>query len=241
MRPLRPLLALSLAALGAVAFAAEPRPPPRGHRLPVDPALDGGVALSPGARYLESLPPSAREALLKDGQVILDTKTSGSGPSLVKAAVRFARSRADTYALISQPAEQHTFLPHVEVSRPVGERTELGEREDFEVAFLFVFKYRTQHWFYPEEDRVEWNLDPTGGDGLEAQLGYWQLYELDENTTLAEYGTHIVARGALLNFFRSLGERGAIGEALGAFRKHIDTSPRVATRPATEASPATAP
>jgi hypothetical protein len=234
MAPLRTALALSVAALCSTALAEDPRPPPRGHgAVPAAAApTDGGVAASPGARYLESLSPASREALVKDGQVILDTRTTGSGPSLVKAAVRFARSRADTYSLITQPAEQHTFLPHVEVSRAVGERTELGEREDFEVSFLFTFKYRTQHWFYPEEDRVEWNLDPTGGDGLEAQLGYWQLYELDDHTTLAEYGTHIVARGALLNFFRSLGERGAINEALTAFRKHIDTSPKVAGRPA---------
>ncbi len=241
----RPILALCLAALAAPGLAAEPRPPPRGHPVlpPAAAPTDGGAPASPGARYLESLPPAAREALLRNGQVILDTRTSGPGPSLVKAAVRFSRSRADTYALITQPADQHTFLPHVEVSRPFGERTELGEREDFEVSFLFTFKYRTQHWFYPEEDRVEWNLDPTGGDGLEAQLGYWQLYELDEHTTLAEYGTHIVARGAILNFFRSLGERGAIDEALTAFRKHIDGSPKVAGRPAAPepAVPAAAP
>jgi hypothetical protein len=184
------------------------------------------VLPSAGAWYLESLPPAAREALKKDGQVLLDKQTSGSGPSLIKAAVRFARPRAEVWALITQVSQQYTFLPHVEASTLHGERTELGERDDFKVAFLFVFKYRTQHWFYPEENRLEWNLDPTGGDGLEQQLGYWQLYELDDHTTLAEYGTHITARGAILNFFRSLGERGAIDEALTAFRKHIDGAPR---------------
>jgi hypothetical protein len=211
-------------ALVCVNALAEPRPPARGHPAELDTVADGGVTA--GARFVEALPRPAQDALKKDGQVILDQQTASSGPSLVRAVVRFDRPLADVYALVAQPSDQHTYLPHVEVSRLFGERTPEGERDDFVVSFIFSFKYRTQHWFYPEESRVEWNLDPTGGDGLEEQLGFWQLYELDDKTTIGEYGTHIRARGALLNFFRSLGERGAIGDALAAFRRHIDTAKR---------------
>jgi hypothetical protein len=128
------------------------------------------------------------------------------------------------YALIIQPAEQHTFLPRVTQSKPFGVRTADGETEDYVVSFLFTFRYRTQHWFYPEEHRVEWNLDPSGEDSLADQQGFWQLYELDEKTTIAEYGTRLVMRGAFINFLRSLGERGGVSEALVAFRKHVHTA-----------------
>lgn len=198
------------------------RPDPRGQ--PDATAMAPGAG-TPGARYLETLSTPAKEALRRDGHVILDQKTSGGGPSLLKAVVRFDRPKADVYALISQPSTQHAYLPHVEQSKTFGQRSEEGEADDFVVSFIFTFKYRTQHWFYQELDRVEWNLDPAGGDGLVEQLGYWQLYELDDKTTIAEYGTRIVARGAILNFFRSLGERGAIADALTAFRKHINTAP----------------
>jgi hypothetical protein len=213
-------LGVLTAALASAGALSESRPPSRGHPAELD--ADGGVSI--GALYVKGLPPAAQAALWRDGQVVLDQQTSSSGPSLVRAVVRFQRPRSEVFTLITRPSEQHTFLPHVQASTLWGESSPQGERDDFVVAFLFTFKYRTQHWFYPEEHRVEWNLDPTGGDGLEEQLGHWQLYELDERTTIAEYGTHIRARGALLNFFRSVGERGAVRDALVAFRHHIDTA-----------------
>ena len=157
-----PRLSLLAATLTCAAALAEPRPPPRGHAVELPSGLDGG--LSAGRRFLATLPRDAQEAVRKDGQAILDQQTASSGPSLVRAVVRFQRPPSEVFALINQPSEQHAFLPHVEASRLYGERTAEGERDDFVVAFLFTFKYRTQHWFYPEEDRVEWNLDPTGGD-----------------------------------------------------------------------------
>jgi hypothetical protein len=208
-----PFLALALSTAHA-----ETRPPARG-RAVVEASVGTATA---GALYLAALPPSALESLNKEAQVILGKPTSSSGPALVKAAVRFERPKAEVYALLAQPSEQHTFLPNVKQSRTFGERTVEGESNDFVLAFIFTFKFRTQHWFYPEQNRIEWNLDPAGGDGLVEQLGYWQLYELDEKTTIAEYGTHIVARGAIINFFRGLGERGAIADALAAVRHHVD-------------------
>jgi hypothetical protein len=115
-------------------------------------------------------------------------------------------------------------LPHVVESKTVGEHTAEGERNDYLVVLVFEIRYRTQHWFYPEESRVEWSLDPSGANGLVAQEGYWQLYELDSKTTLGEYGTRIVVRGALLEFARSIGERGGVVEALNAFKRHVETA-----------------
>jgi hypothetical protein len=220
--------AVSISLAGLTVAHAQTKPPARGHPVVdvVTPSkvVNEVVVDSPGSRYVATLPQAARDALRKDGQAILDKKTEGSGPSLLKAVVRFDRPKAEAWALITQPSTQHTYLPHVDESKLIGAHSEDGELNDYVVAFLFTFKYRTQHWFYADEARVEWNLDPAGGDGLTEQLGYWQLYELDSKTTIAEYGTHIVARGAFLNFLRSLGEKGAILDALGAFKKHIDTA-----------------
>jgi hypothetical protein len=221
MTPTR--LCALVTALACAAALGEQRPPPRGHPLELAAAADAGVPT--GRRYLEALPRQAREAVLKDGLVILDQPVASAGSTLVQAVVRFDRPRSEVYALLSHPADQHTFVPHIEVSRPYGERTPQGERDDFEVKVLaFSFKYRTQHWFYPEESRVEWSLDRTGGADLDEQLGFWQLYELDERTTLAEFGTHIRATGPVLDLFRSLGERNTVVEMLTAFRRHVDSA-----------------
>lgn len=214
-RPFRGALLLATLA----AFSAHARPPAKGHG-PTLPALDGGG--TEGARYLATLPSAVREALERDGLVLLPQPAGGS--TMVRAVARFRRPRAEVFALVSQPAQQQTYVPHVETSKSLGDRTAEGERIDFVVSYVFSLKYRTQHWFYPEEGRVEWSLDPAGGDGLQEQEGYWQLYELDASTTVAEYGTHVAAKGSGLNFLRGLGERGGVEEALTAVRKHVDAA-----------------
>ena len=197
------------------AFAA--RPPARQHASPE--VIAGVDDLTPGARFLATLPTATREAVRKDGQAVLDNKPGVD--NLVRAVIRFDRPRDEVFAVITRPSAQVNFLPHVTQSKTVGARSEEGEANDMVVSFLFTFRFRTQHWFYPEESRMEWNLDPAGEDGLVEQVGFFQLYALDEHTTIAEYGTRVVARDGFLNFVRGLGERGGVAEALSAIRKHV--------------------
>lgn len=199
------------------------RPPPRG--LP-DPELfvTAGAAdgMTPGARFLATLPPPARELLRKEGRVVLDQKAKDDG--LVRAVIRFERSPEEVFAIITKPSQQSRYLTHVSESKTVGGRTAEGESVDMEVAFLFVnLTYRIQHWFYPEAQRMEWSLDPTGDNGLADQAGFFQLYALDEKTTIAEYGTRVIAKDGFLDFIRGLGERGGVAEALTSLRRHVHT------------------
>lgn len=205
-------------ALGAFAE----RPPARHHAKPE--VMQGEDGLTPGARFLATLPASAREELRKKGQVVLDQAANGKD-NLIRAVVRFERPRDRVFAVITQPARQSEYLPHVTQSKSVG-RSDQGESVDMVVSFLFTFRYRTQHWYYPEESRMEWNLDPSGEKGLKEQVGFWQLYELDEKTTIGEYGTHVASDSDFINFLRGLGERGGIAEALGSMRRfvHVNTS-----------------
>jgi hypothetical protein len=199
-------------------------PPPRDRAPAAFFAEPMGGGDSPGARFIASLPEAARKALAKDQQVVLDQTSKDGGPALIRAVARFGRPKAEVWELITRTSDQHTFLPHVTQSKRVGERTAEGEVNDYVVSFFFTFKYRTQHWFYADQSRLEWNLDPSGEDGLVEQLGYWQLYELDEKTTVGEYGTRLVVRGSFINFLRSLGERGGVRDALTAFRRHVNAA-----------------
>ncbi|MBL8920145.1 MAG: hypothetical protein JNJ54_14865 [Myxococcaceae bacterium] len=215
--------ALLLAAVASSGWAEE-RPPSRDRAPAAFFAEPQGGSTTPGARFIASLPEDARRALAKDLQVVLDQSSKDGGPALIRAVAKFGRPKAEVWELITRTSDQHTFLPHVTQSRRVGERTAEGEVNDYVVAFFFTFKYRTQHWFYPDQSRLEWNLDPSGEDGLVEQLGFWQLYELDEKTTVGEYGTRIVVRGSFINFLRSLGERGGVKDALTAFRRHVNAA-----------------
>lgn len=220
----RPFLLPSLLATVCVAVAtsvAAPRPPSKGQASALlYEGLDGG-ADTPGARYLSTLSETERLALKRDGRVIRDQQNISKGHLV--AVVRFDRSMAEVYAVLSHPSDQASFLPNVTKSKTFGSRTDEAEQVDYEVSVLFTVKFRTQHWYYPEQHRIEWCLDPTGEAGLQEQSGSWQLYKLDELTTVAEYTTRVVVRSSIFNAFRGLGERGGLTESLQATRKHVHT------------------
>jgi uncharacterized protein YndB with AHSA1/START domain len=218
---------ITAATLVVVVTASTPahaeRPPPRGRAAP---ALLAGDVVDPGtagACFLSSLPAERRAEFERHGQVLLEQPGSGSAGT-IRAVLRFDRPRDEVFAILSRPSEQSRYLPNVTQSKTVGARTAEGERTDLVVSVLFTIAFRTQSWFYPEEHRIEWTLDPTGADGLTAQEGFFQLYALDERTTLAEYETRVVARSGLLEFFRSLGAKGGVADALAATRRHVATA-----------------
>jgi hypothetical protein len=195
------------------------QPPARGHALPE--VIAGVDAFTPGERFLRTLTPPTRAELEKSGQVVLASPGGSSRDGLIHAVLRFDRPLDETFAILTQPSTQATWLPHVTQSKTVGEHTTEGEADDLVVSCFFTFRFRVQHWFYAQEHRIEWALDPTGEDGLRDQTGYFQLYALDDKTTIAEYGIRVVAKDGFLNFLRSLGERGGVAEALAATRTHV--------------------
>ena len=205
---------------GMTAFAEQP--PAQGHAPAEFFATPDGIGgPTPGARFLATLPFSARETLRKEGRVVLDHK-KGKTNGLVRAVIRFERPRDEVFGLITQPSQQARYLANVKASKTVGGRTAESELVDMEVAVLFVkMNYRIQHWFYPAEFRMEWELDPSVKCGLSEQTGFFQLYALDEKTTIAEYGARVIAKDGFLDFVRGLGERGGIAEALSALRIHV--------------------
>lgn len=215
MSSLNSVVCAVIAVSSVVAFAE--RPPARQHAKPE--VMEGSDGRTPGARFLSTLPAGTLDELRKKGLVVLDQKANGKD-NLIRAVVRFERPRDQVFSVLTQPAKQFDYLPHVTQSKSVG-RSEQGESVDMVVSFLFTFRYRTEHWFYPEESRMEWNLDPTGAQGLKEQLGFWQLYALDEKTTIGEYGTHVASDSDFINFLRGLGERGGIAEALGSMRRYV--------------------
>lgn len=207
-----PLLFTAL--LAALPAFAE-RPAPKGQ-----PLADLATDPSGGAKYVAQLPETIRKTLEKKGHALLEQQ-SGKDDGVIRAVIVFERPRAEVFAVLTQPALQKSYLPNVKKSELVGARTAQGEVEDIEVSFLFTFKFRTQHWFYPEQHRIEWVLDESAPGSLSAQSGYFQLYALDESTTIAEYGTRVQLKDGFINFLRSLGEKGGVRDALDATRAHV--------------------
>jgi uncharacterized protein YndB with AHSA1/START domain len=217
--------AVGIVCLGVATSYADSRPPSKGQPTPAFfEHFDGGVSETPGARYVKSLSTKDQAALARDGLVVQDQLTASGAPMRLVAAVKFNRPVNEVYALLTRPSEHASFLPNVARSKTFGVRTDEAEQVDYEVAMVFRFKFRTQHWYYPEHRRIEWALDPTGEDGLLEQAGSWQLYELDAATTVAQYTTRMVINGAVFNLVRGIGERGGVVQSLLATKKHVEAS-----------------
>jgi uncharacterized protein YndB with AHSA1/START domain len=204
--------------MSSLAAVAE-RPPPMGH-APREFFVREAGGTTPGARFLATLPNSTRETLRREGRAVLDRRQKDDG--LIRAVIRFEKPIDQVFAVITQPSQQARYLPHVDQSRTVGARSEEGEAVEMVVSVLFAtFRYRVQHWYYPEEHRMEWTLDPRTRKEFAEQVGYFQLYELDDKTTIAEYGTRVVAKDGFVEMIRGLGEKGGIQDALTALRRHV--------------------
>lgn len=217
---------------GLTAFAE--RPPPAG-KAPAEfyATPSGAEGPSPGARFLATLPFEARDKLRKDGKVVLELKRK---QGYVHAVIRLERPIDEAFAIITRPSAQARYMPHVAQSKTVSGRTEEGESIDYVVAVLFVkFPFRLQHWFYPEQQRMEWTLDPTGKNSLEQQSGFLQLYELDAKTTIAELSASVTVKNDFVAFIRSLGQKGEVSDVLAAMRKYVGTANLPHHDPTTEA------
>src|SRR4051794_33294661 len=65
---------------------------------------------TPGAAYLATLPYEMRNKLRKDGRVLLELQRK---KGYVHAVIRLERPIDEAYALITQPARQQQYVPHV--------------------------------------------------------------------------------------------------------------------------------
>jgi hypothetical protein len=211
--------------------ASAQRPPAKGQ-----PAQALHDDPSGGAKYVAALTEPVRRSLERDGYALLLQQSGKNGDGLLRAVIVFQRPRDEVFAVLTQPSQQKHYLPNVKKSEPVMPRIAEGEATDIEVAFLFTFKFRTQHWYYPETHRIEWALDTSKPGSLSGQSGYFQLYALDETTTIAEYGTRVQFKDGFVNFIRGLGERGGVADALVATRKHVHAA-KVESGSAVQASP----
>lgn len=217
------LRSISVALILSALAASAARPPSAG-RAPSEfyATPTAGDGPTPGARFLATLPYEARNKLRKDGRVVLELQRK---KGYVHAVVRLDRPIDEVYELITRPSSQHRYVPHVAQSKSVGGRTEEGESIDYVVkVMLATFNFRVQHWFYPEQHRMEWTLDPTGENELTEQAGFLQLYALDSKTTIAELSARVAVKDKFVSFVRGLGQKAEVQDALTALREYVGTA-----------------
>ncbi len=225
----RTSLCLLATAIATNAFAAElTRPPARGSS-PLASAVAATAApgtTTPGASYLASLTPDVQKKLQAENQALMGEEKAdkGSYGGYIRAVAIFKQSKKRVFELMTDTAAQALYLPHID-SATVEARPPNGELTQFILKFIWKsVKFHVQHWFYPEQSRSEWALDPSAANDIKGQEGYWQLFELGPDLTIGEYGTRIETGIAVPKFIQDIFARADIPKALTAFRKYMDSN-----------------
>jgi hypothetical protein len=191
----------------------------------VDTLRDVG-GFTEGASFLAGLDPALRETLERSGQVV-DGRTdasSGAYGGYIKAYALFRQPKKRTYELLVEPSRQLQYLPMLSLSNQV-ERVENGELTQFQIKVLFTTtNFRVRHWYYPETSRLEWLLDPAFKNDIRAQEGFWQLFALDPQTTVGEYGTRVDTGLAVPASVQDFFARRDIPKALAGTRHFVDSN-----------------
>jgi hypothetical protein len=230
MRNLPVLMSLALAVfllLPSVVVAEKPRPKSKGTGQFASPITEvrGVGEKTEGAAYLATLTAAERKTLQTEGQLLLneDQSTEGSFAGYIKAVAIFNKPKQRVYDLITTPADQILYLPRLSIAETV-ERPKNGELTRFQIKVLFTrTNFRVRHWYYPETSRLEWFLDPEFNNDIKLQEGFWQLYQIDENTTVGEYGTLVDTGLAVPSAIQDFFAKKDIPKALDGMRKWVDT------------------
>jgi len=191
---------------------------------------------SEGDLYLQTLAPEVRETLLRDRVYLIagedpdSPSAEGSGPAAaikgyIRALALFNRPKERTLELMLEPGKLAWFLDDLYDSEAVARDPDLGELTRFTIKFLWIdVSFWVQHWFYPEISRYEWYIDTENfRNGIRDNRGYWQLYALDDERTIGEYGIVVDTGIPIPRSWVERIQRRRIPGAMAQFHRYIDS------------------
>lgn len=163
---------------------------------------------------------------VKSGEVVILDKDQSSGEEakrFIQSAIIFNQPIDVVWKIFRHTEKQEQYLPRL-VSSPLVEDHERWNLNDFFVKFAFVnIKYRVRHNFEPENYYFYWALDPSYKNDLKHLEGYWRLYKVDENHTLARYGTMVIISELIPKSIMEEMTRRDLPESMEAVKKYIDS------------------
>ena len=83
--------------------------------------------------------------------------------------------------------------------------------------------YRVRYQIDFEIGRMSWKLDPDFENSLQALEGFWEFYRLDDERTLARFGTVVEVAPALPAFLQDLITRSKLPGSIEHCRKWVNS------------------
>jgi hypothetical protein len=142
-------------------------------------------------------------AKVKKGEVVMLDKNTSAGAEdqkrFIQAAMIFNQPIDQTWALMKKTELQHRYLPDLENCALVS-RNASGDSVDFHVKLVMNINYRIHHVYDDEHCYLHWGLDPNFKNDMKRVDGYWKLYKIDDQHTLARYGTNVEVTSIIPEF-----------------------------------------
>ena len=88
---------------------------------------------------------------------------------------------------------------------------------------FFDLTYRIRYQIDFDIGLISWKLDPDFENSLQALEGFWELYQLDDQRTLARFGTALEAAPALPAFLQDMVTRSKLPNSIEHCRKWVNS------------------
>jgi len=164
---------------------------------------------------------------VKDGEVVLLDSDESEGDDeqkrFIKAAMIFDQPIDKVWSLFRKTESQHLYLPDLDKCTLV-KRDDKGDLVDFHVKIAFVsIDYRINHHYDDDARHLWWHLDPEYDNDMKRVDGFWRLYKIDDEHTLARYGTNVEVSSLIPDFLMARLTRGNLPANMEACYKYIQS------------------
>ncbi len=131
---------------------------------------------------------------LMTAKILVLEEVQAKGPlrgGIISSYVLFDQPIDRVYRLLAQSARQTEFRPELTRIETV-ETGPLGQVDEQRLKILFRnYVYRIAYQRFPEQRRIEWNLDERFDNDLTRLSGFWSLYAMTDGRTLGRSGTSV--------------------------------------------------
>ena len=164
-------------------------------------------------------------ARIEAGEIVILNEVEGkkSRKALIRTMLTFNVPLEETWRVLAQVDTQKEYLPRVDYCQLVDEGPRMKNVEFVVDATLIKVRYRVIHRFNPEENFFDWYLDPDFKNELKRVDGFWKLYALSPQKTLARYGTRVNTGRMVPGWLERFFAKRDIPKALDAVRKRVES------------------
>ena len=142
---------------------------------------------------LAAQPRDVVDRLMSENMLVLE-QIQAKGPlrgGIISAYVLFDQPVDRVYRLLAQSTRQSEFRPELTRIETV-ETGPHGQVDEQQLKILFQhYVFRIAYQLFPEQRRIEWNLDERFDNDLARLTGFWALYAMEDGRTLGRSGTSV--------------------------------------------------